>query len=76
MASRGHSARNSSSRPVGYRFVGTPGSYIPGIPARDLSEAEAETFGEKIEAAARNGSVLYEAIMPEVKPVKENEDDG
>ena len=43
---------------MAWRYVGK-GAWLPGVPARDLSEAEFERHREMIEAAAAAGHVLY-----------------
>lgn len=47
---------------TGLHYVGN-GTQIPNVPARDLSEKEAEKYGEQIEAEQKiAGRVLYEPI--------------
>lgn len=43
---------------MAWKYVGD-GAWLPGVPARDLSEAEFERHRELIEAAAAAGHVLY-----------------
>lgn len=50
-------------------FVGKPGQYIAGVPARDLTDAEADQFNVK-------GSPLYEPVSnatPASEPVEDEE---
>jgi len=49
---------------IALRYIGG-GSYIPNIPARDLTAAEVAQFGERIrqEEAASN-TRLYEPVAP------------
>lgn len=62
------------------RYVGG-GTYIHGVPARDLTDDEAEKFGDIIaEQESLIGQSLYEPIKPKTKtskskakPAEENE---
>lgn len=49
------------------RYVGN-GAWLPGVPARDLSQVEFERHREAIEAAAAAGHVLY--MLPDAKAGK------
>lgn len=49
-----------------YKYVG--GGFIPGVPARDLTDAEAKEFGVE-------ESPLYEKIKTAAKPVRSDDTD-
>ena len=54
-----------------YEYIGD-GSFLPGIPARDLSEEEAEAAG--LEVLEKSG--LYrKAIKPKLKPLQPKKED-
>lgn len=55
--------------PVAMRYIGG-GAYLPGIPARDLSAAEAAKHWATIQTAIANGQRLYE---PAQAPVEDGE---
>lgn len=42
------------------KYIGA-GAWIPGVPARDLTAAEAVNYAELIEAAMAAGHILYTA---------------
>ena len=41
-----------------WKFVGTPGQFLPGVPARDLTDEEAKAYPEVKESA------IYERVRP------------
>jgi hypothetical protein len=51
-----------------YRYIGT-GAYIVGVPTRDLTDREAQQYGE----ARLVASGLYEAPKRSYKPPKRDE---
>lgn len=51
---------------TGLRYIGE-GAWIPGVPARDLTEEEAALYADLIAATAAAGHVLY--IAESVEPV-------
>lgn len=53
---------------MAWKYVGK-GAWLPGVPARDLSQAEFERHSEAIEAAAAAGHVLY-VTEPDAKAGK------
>ena len=56
------------------RYIGA-GAYIHGVPARDLSDVEAETFGAIItEQEKLTGLKMYEAIKVKAAAKKDAEE--
>ena len=61
-ARKGRGTKGGKSAGQARRYVGE-GEYIVGVPARDLSAAEAERFAPAIaEVEAATGRVLYVAV--------------
>ena len=55
---------------TGLRYVGN-GSWIPGVPARDLSAEEAVIYADLIEATRFAGHTLYVALPALNVPAKD-----
>ena len=67
------SKKNDLAHAGGLRYVGA-GAYIMGVPARDLSPAEAERHAEAIRQVADAGQVLYEPAPTQQTPAGVKED--
>ena len=58
-------------------WVGRPGEFIPGVPARTLTAEEADQHQHAIEQAQRFGRTLYVPAEPDpVEDEKETDDNG
>lgn len=57
---------------IALKYIGG-GSWIPDVPARDLTEEEAKTHEAAIAATAAAGHILYEPVTQPVKRTKKEE---
>ena len=55
-----------------YKYIGR-GSYIVGLPARDLTDEESRSFGAKIKRAVEQGLYIKVRAPRNEKPANEGE---